>query len=119
MPIMRARSVDLLDSIGTLTVSQDKIEHKPHARVRLFDAPSSPAGSDRRASRICTGDPDRPMAKNLTELKKWESEERGRRLAVKDEDMQRVIQEVIERKDEATLRGQSHGRGLPRLLRRA
>ena len=96
--------LDLLDSIGTLTVSsiQDKIEHK-HIRS-LFDAPSIPQELiDERLGFAL--DPDRPMAKNLTELKKWESEERGRRLAVKDEEIQRVIQEVIERKCMETKEG--------------
>jgi hypothetical protein len=86
--------LDLLDSIGTLTVSsiQDKVEHK-HIRS-LFDKPEIPQDViDERLGFAL--DPDRPMAKNLTELKKWESEERGRRLAVKDEEIQRVIQEVI------------------------
>ena len=86
--------LDLLDCIGTLTVSsiQDKVA-SPHIRA-LFDAPSIPQEViDERLGFAL--DPDRPMAKNLTELKKWESEERGRRLAVKDEEVQRVIQEVI------------------------
>ena len=89
--------MDLLDSIGTLTVSsiQDKIDNK-HIRS-LFDAPSIPQDViDERLGFAL--DPDRPMAKNLTELKKWESEERGRRLAVKDEEIQRVVEEVIDEK---------------------
>ncbi len=89
--------MDLLDNIGTLSVEaiQDKIEHK-HIRA-LFDAPTVPQEIiDERLGFAL--DPDRPMAKNLTELKKWESEERGRRLAVKDEEIQRVVEEVIDEK---------------------
>ena len=72
--------LDLLDSIGTLTVSsiQDKVEHK-HIRS-LFDKPEIPQEViDERLGFAL--DPDRPMAKNLTELKKWESEEGGRRVS--------------------------------------
>jgi len=96
--------LDLLDSIGTLTVSsiQDKVA-SPHIRA-LFDAPSIPQDViDERLG--FAQDPDRPMAKNLTELKRWESEERGRRLAVKDEEIQKVIQEVIDEKMSETKDG--------------
>ena len=96
--------MDLLDAIGTLTVSsiQDKIDNK-HIRA-LFDAPTVPQEViDERLGFAL--DPDRPMAKNLTELKKWESEERGRRLAVKDEEIQRVVEEVIDEKMSETKAG--------------
>ncbi len=96
--------MDLLENIGTLTVEaiQDKVENT-HIRA-LFDAPSIPQEViDERLG--FSQDPDRPMAKNLTELKKWESEERGRRLAVKDEEIQRVVEEVINEKTQATLMG--------------
>jgi Asp-tRNA(Asn)/Glu-tRNA(Gln) amidotransferase A subunit family amidase len=95
---------ELLDNIGTLTVEtiQDKVENT-HIRS-LFDAPIIPQDViDERLG--FSQDPDRPMAKNLTELKKWESEERGRRFQVKDEDLQNVVEEVINEKTQATLMG--------------